>query len=71
MNNRYSNVAIANIKGGPIRPQIRGIVFIKDVPRGVLVYTNIQGLPPYQPAKGDVDPIGPFGFHIFSDTSAL
>lgn len=56
--------AIANIRGGSIRPQIRGIVFIKDVPGGAFVYVNMQGLPLYQPAKGDKAPIGPFGFHI-------
>lgn len=64
MSIKYPPMAIANIRGGPIRPQMRGKVFIKDVPYGAQVYVNIQGLPPYQPAKGDVDPIGPFGFHI-------
>ena len=63
----YSNwhcMAIANILGGPIRPEIIGEVIIRDVPNGALVYVNINGLPPYQPAKGDKGPIGPFGFHI-------
>lgn len=64
MESKYPCTAIANIRGGPINPKINGVVFIKDVPWGSLVYTNIKGLPPYQPAKGDVDPIGPFGFHI-------
>lgn len=57
-------MAIAHIKGGPINPQIKGIVIIKDVPGGSVVYANIKGLPPYQPAKGDKAPIGPFGFHM-------
>ena len=64
MESKYPCIAIANISGGPIRPQIKGMVFIKDVPFGAVVYANIQGLPSYQPAKGDISPIGPFGFHI-------
>ncbi|PAB61162.1 superoxide dismutase family protein [Anaeromicrobium sediminis] len=64
MESKYPYIAIANVRGGPIRPQIRGVIFIRDVPGGALVYANIQGLPPYQPARGDLDPIGPFGFHI-------
>lgn len=63
----YSNchcMAIANIFGGPIKPQVIGEVIIRDAYDGVLVYVNIHGLPPYQPGKGDENPIGPFGFHI-------
>lgn len=60
----YPVMAIACIKGGQISPQISGVVIIKDVPSGALVYANINGLPSYQPAKEDKAPIGPFGFHI-------
>ena len=64
MESKYPCIAIASLGGGPLRQQISGVVFIKDVPWGALVYANIQGLPSYQPAKGDIAPIGPFGFHI-------
>ena len=64
MYNNCRCMAVANIFGGPIRPQIIGEVIIRDAYYGALVYVNIHGLPPYQPAKGDENPIGPFGFHI-------
>lgn len=56
--------AISYIKGGPLAPEITGIVLFKDVPGGTVVYVNITGLPEYQPAKGEKGPIGPHGFHI-------
>ncbi|GAA0180508.1 superoxide dismutase family protein [Clostridium sediminicola] len=61
---KYPTMAMANIKGGPLRPQIEGIVIIRDMPCGAFVFANIQGLPLYKPAKKDKGPIGPFGFHI-------
>lgn len=57
-------MAIARIHGGPTEPQIRGIVWFTDVPGGTQVCIEVYGLPPYQPAKGQKDPIGPHGFHI-------
>ena len=57
-------IAIANMRGGPLAPQISGTVIFRDVPGGVEVCTNISGLPPYQPAHGDKPQIGPHGFHI-------
>ena len=56
--------AIANIKGGPLRPQIKGTVYFKNVPGGTEVSVKVMGLPPYQPATEERDPIGPHGFHI-------
>jgi len=56
--------AIANIKGGPIRPQIQGVVIFYEVPNGTWVCIEVKGLPPYQPATNGQDPIGPHGFHI-------
>jgi Cu-Zn family superoxide dismutase len=56
--------AYANIQGSSIAPGIRGIVTFTDVPGGVMVCTNIQGLPEYRPAQSGRPPIGPFGFHI-------
>ncbi|WP_026478147.1 superoxide dismutase family protein [Alkaliphilus transvaalensis] len=56
--------AVARIKGGPLRPEISGVVYFINVAGGTEVYAYIQGLPPYQPATNDQDPIGPHGFHI-------
>lgn len=56
--------AIANIQGGPLRPQLQGIVLFYDVPGGTWVCTEVAGLPPYQPATNGQNPIGPHGFHI-------
>jgi len=57
-------MAIAEIKGGPLAPHIRGAVVFTDVPGGTEVYVEVMGLPPYQPAPPGGQPIGPFGFHI-------
>lgn len=57
-------VATAHIKGGPLRPQITGTVNFFAVPGGTWVCADISGLPPYRPAAGSADPIGPHGFHI-------
>lgn len=56
--------AAAVIRGGPLAPQISGVVTFKEVPGGTMVCADIFGLPSYQPAQGDKKPIGPFGFHI-------
>lgn len=56
--------AFAEIRGGPLAPQIKGIVTFEDVPGGAWVCAEVAGLPPYQPAQGDNPPIGPHGFHI-------
>jgi Cu-Zn family superoxide dismutase len=56
--------AVAEIKGGPLAPQIRGSVFFQDVPGGVWVSVDVQGLPEYKPAEDGFPPVGPHGFHI-------
>ena len=43
---------------------IRGVVIFSDVPGGTEVYVEAEGLPQYQPAPPDGQPIGPHGFHI-------
>jgi Cu-Zn family superoxide dismutase len=60
----YGIRAIADIRGGPLAPDIRGVVIFSDVPGGTEVYVEIEGLPQYQPAPPDGQPIGPHGFHI-------
>lgn len=56
--------AAAIIKGGPLRPQIQGVVTFKEAPGGVTVCADISGLPQYKPAEGDIAPVGPHGFHV-------
>jgi Cu-Zn family superoxide dismutase len=62
--NNYIQNAIAQITGGPIRPELYGNVIFIDIPGGTEVQVQIYGLPPYQPASNGKQPIGPFGFHI-------
>lgn len=64
MNSSSPNTARAVIKGGPLAPQITGVVYFYDVPGGAWVYTDVDGLPPYQPAAGGRPPVGPHGYHI-------
>lgn len=56
--------AYAKIYGSSLAPNIYGNIFFDDVPGGTEVYVELWGLPEYKPAKGDMGPIGPFGFHI-------
>ena len=57
-------VAFAKVKGGPLRPQIEGIVKFYQRPCGTFVCAEITGLPSYQSSNNGEDPIGPHGFHI-------
>ncbi len=57
-------MAAANIKGGPLAPDLKGEVTFREVNGGTLVYANISGLPEYKPAYNGEEPIGPHGFHI-------
>lgn len=62
--NPYRGV-MAHIRGGPLAPQINGIVWFNDVYGiGTQVCAQVTGLPPYKPAEDGEDPIGPFGFHL-------
>ncbi|SKC35498.1 superoxide dismutase family protein [Maledivibacter halophilus] len=63
MNTRCST-AISYIKGGPLAPNLRGVVVFKEVIGGTMVYVNITGLPNYRPSQDGTPPIGPHGFHI-------
>lgn len=57
-------VAIANIRGGPLGPQIQGVVAFYKIRGGTWICVEVNGLPPYQPAANGQNPIGPHGFHI-------
>ncbi|EJL45916.1 hypothetical protein BAG01nite_43240 [Brevibacillus agri] len=56
--------AYAQIQGGPLAPNLNGYIVFTDVPYGTEVYVEVIGLPPYKPATGNQQPIGPFGFHL-------
>ena len=62
--NNNPSCAVAYVEGGPLRPEIQGTVWFKDVPGGTEVCAEIYGLPPYRPATNGQSPIGPHGFHI-------
>lgn len=59
-----SVLAMAEIKGGPLAPQLTGIVIFREVPGGSEVFVEVTGLPPYRPPYKDQPPVGPHGFHI-------
>ncbi|HLR68208.1 superoxide dismutase family protein [Virgibacillus alimentarius] len=56
--------AFAQIRGSELAPNLHGYVTFMEVPYGTEVTVEVAGLPAYQPAQGDQDPIGPHGFHI-------
>lgn len=59
----------AVINGSTEYPQIKGLAAISSAPNGSWVDVEVKGLPQYVPAKGDSQPIGPFGFHLHSGDS--
>jgi Cu-Zn family superoxide dismutase len=59
-----NGAAVAYIQGGPLAPQIRGVVYFQDVAAGCEVRVEVTGLPPYRPADKGNGPVGPHGFHI-------
>lgn len=59
-----ANAAYAMLTAGPDYPSISGLITFADIPGGVMVCADVQGLPPYKPASGEKGPVGPFGFHI-------
>lgn len=65
------NIAQADIRGGPLAPEIRGRVTFQGLINGVMIYTEVYGLPPYQPGYNDNNPIGPHGFHIHEKGSCF
>lgn len=56
--------AVAYLKGGPLRPEIRGLVHFEDALGGTWVRVQVSGLPDYRPGSEGQNPIGPHGFHI-------
>ncbi|MDD2502466.1 MAG: superoxide dismutase family protein [Clostridia bacterium] len=62
--NNWNQTAAAYILGGPLRPQISGVVFFRATLGGTLISVQISGLPDYKPATDTENPIGPYGFHL-------
>lgn len=60
----YNYVIGASVLGGPLAPEIDGMVTFKRVSGGTEVTAIFYGLPDYQPGGDGQAPIGPFGFHI-------
>ena len=60
----YPPGAYAVIRGGPLAPGIQGIVTFSAAAGGTWVCVHITGLPPYRPGDAEMQPMGPFGFHI-------
>lgn len=58
------NRAYAEIKGSKLAPHLQGYVIFTDLPNGTDVTVEVMGLPKYEPAHNDEQPIGPHGFHI-------
>lgn len=56
--------AIAYIQGGPLAPNINGVVLFQNVEGGTIVNVEVNGLPAYKPGTDTTSPIGPHGFHI-------
>jgi len=64
MNNQMMSRAYAEVRGSNLAPNLRGYVIFTNTPYGTEVFVEISGLPKYEPADGNEDPIGPHGFHI-------
>lgn len=58
------NDAHATIYGSQYAPNLYGHVDFYSVANGSEVFVEVWGLPLYEPALNDDNPIGPFGFHI-------
>lgn len=59
-----SRVASAQLMGGPLAPQLSGVVIFKEAPGGTQVCVEVKGLPEYRPATEGNPPVGPHGFHL-------
>jgi len=64
-----AQMAIANIKGGPLAERLKGTVLFTNVPGGVWVCVHVSGLSDYKAAKDGGQPVGPHGFHIHENGS--
>lgn len=56
--------AVAYLSGGPLAPELKGIVTFSTVLGGTEVVVAVSGLPAYKSATEESPQIGPHGFHI-------
>jgi len=61
---RKKAVAYAIVNGSAQYNQIKGLVLFIKADNGTLIISDISGLPAYAPGDENIQPIGPFGFHI-------
>lgn len=61
--------AVAYILGGPLRPELQGIVIFSALPGGTEVALEVNGLPLYKPATPGSSQVGPHGFHMHENGS--
>ncbi len=54
----------AYVNGGPLAPEISGLVLFEPVTGGTQVFATFYGLPEYQRARNESAPVGPLGFHL-------
>lgn len=54
----------AYVSGGPLAPNINGMILFEPDMEGTIVSATFYNLPEYEPASNDQGPIGPFGFHL-------
>src|SRR5690625_4343077 len=55
------------IRGSDLASDLTGYAMFTNVPYGTEVMVEVSGLPHYQPAEGEKNPIGPHGFHIHEE----
>ncbi|MGV2620198.1 superoxide dismutase family protein [Halobacillus sp. ACCC02827] len=58
-----SETAQASLLASPLAPDLKGAVQFYQMPYGVEVFVQVEGLPAFQASKNGAQ-IGPHGFHI-------
>ncbi len=61
--------AVAEIKGGPFAPELKGRVIFNDVSGGTWICVMVTGLPRFKQGEKGEQPVGPHGFHVHENGS--
>ncbi|MBM7552558.1 superoxide dismutase family protein [Thalassobacillus pellis] len=61
---QHGKRAHAKITGGPLAERLSGDVYFYELPNGVEVFVQVQGLPEFKKGTKDGQQVGPHGFHI-------
>jgi len=64
-------IAVAQMRGGNLAPNLTGMVRFRDVRGGVEVSVEVRGLPRFKPGTANTPQIGPHGFHIHEGGSCI